>query len=403
MKMKTKETPRLVRRTAAASLALIVMLAMMMCFLTDSASAAGGLELSTAYPGISAIAGSDLTFALALTNTGEDPVSAKLSVVSIPADWNGYFTAAGNDVSLVYVGGQSGNNSASVTFNLSIPQSAEKGVYKVTLLADGGNGASSLLYLELNVTEDALGESSFLVQYPDQEGSAKASFTFNATLINSYTTEQSYSLSAELPNGWTATFTPDDGSGQVASISVPPRTSQGIKIAVTPPSTAVAGDYAIYCSAISANANLSNQLGVKINESYSVGLTTPTGNLAFDAVVTVESSVVLNVTNTSNIAMENINLTSTPPGDWKVRFEPSTIESLEPGATREVIAYVTPSSNAMSGDYITSISAGNSNATSTVQFRVTVKANTVWGIVAVVIILLIILSLFWVFRKYGRR
>ena len=401
--MKTKDTPRQARRTAAATLALIVVLAMAMCYLTDSASAAGGLELSTAYPGISAVAGSDLTFALTLTNTGESPVSAKLSVSSIPADWNGYFTAAGNDVSLAYVGAREGANTASVTFNLKIPQSAEKGVYKVTLLADGGSGASSLLNLELNVTEDALGESSFLVQYPEQEGSAKAAFTFNATLINSYTTEQSYSLSAQLPAGWSATFTPDDGSGQVASISVPPRTSQGIKISVTPTASAEAGDYSVYCSAISATENMVSELSIKINESYSVGLTTPTGNLAFDAVVTVESSVVLNVTNNSNIVMEKINLTSTPPGDWKVRFEPSTIDSLEPGATREVIAYVTPSSSAMSGDYVTSISAGNSNATSTVQFRVTVKANTVWGVVAVVIILLIVLSLFWVFRKYGRR
>ena len=401
--MNTADTHWSARKTAAAILALIVMIASMTCLFTDSASAAGGLELSTAYPGISAIAGSDLTFALTLSNFGETPVSAKLSVASIPDGWSGNFTAAGNPVSMVYVGSQSGSNAASATFALSIPQNTASGIYKVRLLADAGSGISSLLDLELNVTEEDMGESSFSVQYPEQEGSAKTSFTFNATLINNYSTEQSYSLSAQAPSGWNVTFTPDDGSGQVASIAVPPRQSQGIKISVSPQSSAEAGEYKINCSAISASENLGNELGVTINESYSIELTTPTGNLAFNAVVTVESTVVLNVTNKSNIAMTNINLTSAPPADWKVRFEPSTIDSLEPGATREVIAYVTPSSGAMSGDYITSLTAGNTNATTTAQFRVTVKANTVWGIVAVAIILLIVLSLFWVFRKYGRR
>jgi len=402
--MNTADTHRSARKTAASILALIAMLAAMLCFFADTAGATGGLEMSTPYPGISAIAGSDLTFALTLTNVSETtPMSVKLSIASIPDGWNGYFSAAGNTVSLVYVSYIAGSNATSATFNLSIPQSTPTGTYKVRLLADAGSGASSLLDLELNVTEESLGESSFAVQYPDQEGSAKTAFTFNATLINNYSTEQSYSLSAQAPSGWNVTFTPDDGSGQVASITVDPRQSQGIKISVSPPSNAEAGDYTVNCSAISANENLSNELGVTINESYSVELTTPTGVLSFDAVVTVESTVVLNVVNKSNIAMTNINLTSSPPTDWKVRFEPSTIDSLEPGATREVIAYVTPSSGAMSGDYITSITAGNSNASTTAQFRVTVKANTVWGIVAVAIIVLIVLSLFWVFRKYGRR
>ena len=69
----------------------------------------------------------------------------------------------------------------------------------------------------------------------------------------------------------------------------------------------------------------------------------------------------------------------------------------------ETTAYVTPGENAMSGDYLTTITAADSNTSDAVEFRVTVKTETTWGIVGVAAIVLLAIIIFAVMRRFGRR
>ena len=71
------------------------------------------------------------------------------------------------------------------------------------------------------------GQSSFEVEYPEQEGDAQTDFTFSATLINNTLTAQSYSLAASAPMGWTVSFTPSGESTRVAALELEPRTHAG--------------------------------------------------------------------------------------------------------------------------------------------------------------------------------
>ena len=64
---------------------------------------------------------------------------------------------------------------------------------------------------------------------------------------------------------------------------------------------------------------------------------------------------------------------------------------------------MTPAEDALSGDYTFTLSASNSEVSSDAEFRVSVKTETVWGIVAVVLIAAAAGGLYLVFRKYGRR
>lgn len=75
----------------------------------------------------------------------------------------------------------------------------------------------------------------------------------------------------------------------------------------------------------------------------------------------------------------------------------------EAGATREVTVYVTPSEDAISGDYALMLTATGSETSDSAEFRVSVKTETVWGVVGVLLILAAVGGLTWVFRKYGRR
>ena len=122
-----------------------------------------------------------------------------------------------------------------------------------------------------------------------------------------------------------------------------------------------------------------------------------------DAYADKETSVTLSITNNGNVDLTNLNLTSTAPTNWDVSFSESTIDTLEAGATKEVTAYIKPAQDVVTGDYVTDITIKNDSASSMAEFRVSVKTQTTWGIVAVAIIVVLIAVLAGIFKKFGRR
>ena len=172
------------------------------------------------------------------------------------------------------------------------------------------------------------------------------------------------------------------------------------------PSATDSGDLALVISGLvntSASETLKSDLSVTISETYSLSMTTQSGILSLDAHANKASPITLEITNSSNVALQNVNLTSSAPDGWTVTFSSSTLDKIEAGATVEVTAYVTPSKDAMSGDYSATISAKTSQASASADFRITVKTETVWGIVGVVLIVVMVGGIYLVFRKYGRR
>lgn len=382
-------------RVLALAFALTMTLAMSM-----TAFAAGGLEMSTSYPGLTVKAGDELDFKLDFYNGSGSGVNAALSITSIPEGWEGYFEGNGSEISHAYI--KTGDNSSAAKFHVTVPAETVQGTYTITLQAAGG-GMTSSLTLTLDVNEEELGSSAFSTEYAEQEGSAGTSFSFSSTIQNNTPKDQSYSFSSNPPSGWTVTFKPSGEDTQVAAIDVEARGSQAMDVKVTPPNGVEADEYTIPISAISASETLTDELTVVITGSYDLELSTPSGLLSFDANANKKTDVTLSITNNGNVDLQNINLTSSAPSDWTVEFSESSIDVLEAGATKEITAYVTPSKEAMSGDYSLTITAKNSETSDATEFRVTVKTETVWGVVGILLIAAAGLGLACVFKKYGRR
>lgn len=383
------------RRMAAAVVVAVCLLAMQM-----TALASGGLEMSTNYPGITVKAGDELDFDLDFYNGSGTGVKTALSVLSIPEGWEHHFEGNGTEISHVYV--KSGETPSAAKFYVTVPAETEQGTYSITLQAEGG-GMTSTLSLTLNVNEEQLGSSAFTTEYAEQEGSAGTEFSFSSTLQNNTPKEQSYSFSANAPAGWTVAFKPSGENTQVAAMDVEARGSQTMNIKVTPPNGVAAGEYKIPISAASASEKLSDELKVVITGDYQLELTTPSGLLSFDANANKETDVTIRVANNGNVDMQNINLTSAAPEGWNVEFSESSIDVLEAGAAKEVTVHVTPSEESMSGDYALQLTAKNSETTDSAEFRVTVKTETIWGIVGLLLIVAAAAGLGFVFKKYGRR
>ena len=58
---------------------------------------------------------------------------------------------------------------------------------------------------------------------------------------------------------------------------------------------------------------------------------------------------------------------------------------------------------AMSGDYVTTLTASSSDASDSAEFRITVKTETKWGLTGIGIIVVLAVVIILVMRKYGRR
>lgn len=368
--------------------------------LGNVALAAGGLELSTTYPGIMVKAGENVSFSLELVNNTGAPQNVALSVDSLPEGWEGYFESSGKLVSRAYVRNE---KSAYVNFNVQVPEDAAEGKYEIVLTADAGSGITDTLRLELQVSSIEFVQGKFTSQYPALQGPSSATFEYSLNLTNNSGEDQSYSLSANAPAGWTVTFSPGYESKQIASLSVKAGESQTLKVSVKPAQSVTAGEYTVTCAAVSATETLSTDLAVKITGTYSMKLTTSSGLLSLDARAGKETPVTLSIQNNGSAELRDVALSSSAPTNWTVRFEQNSIDVIPAGASREVVAYIQPGPSAIAGDYAVSLSATTNETRSQADFRVAVKTPTVWGVVGVIIILALIAGLLQMFKKFGRR
>ena len=386
-------------QTSVTALVAAMAAVLYLCLAALPVHAAEGFDFYTDNPGIHVTAGDSVSFSLHLAGSNAAGSDVSLSVVSMPEGFTGFFKSGSYEVSKVHAGGDGEDTIA--TFQTTVPTDVADGVYEIVLRAVSEAGVQDDLTITLTVSGLESGESNFHVEYPDQEGVTGTSFSYSTTIANNTLNTQNYNFSSNAPAGWTVAFT--SNSTQVSSLEVESGSSASVTITVTPPEKTEAGDYTIDCAATSAKEQLSTALNVKILGTYDMELSTTDGRLSFDAFANKESDVTLKLTNSGNITLENISLTASAPSGWEVTFDTSVIDTLEAGASKEVVAHVTPGKDSLTGDYVTIMNASCDNQSAQAQFRVTVKTQTGWGIFAVIIIIAVAGGLYVIMKKYGRR
>lgn len=391
------------RRTGTSVLKLLFCLIFVLCMvpvfgLAVTAKADGGLQISTAYPGTTVKAGADTNFTITVNNTSGTPQNVALSC-DTPTGWTGYFSGGGATITRVYV-----DNGAKtdVTFNLSIPADAAENKYPVTIHADGQN-ASSTFPLELTVSKSEVSTGKFTAQFSSLAGSNSTTFKFSTTITNDTTSDQTYSLSANVPQGWTATFTPSYETQQVASISVTAGNSQGVDVSITPSASAPAGKNTITCTAVSAQATLSLDLEVQITGTYKMTMATQSNVLSGSSTAGSDAAVALTITNSGSVDLNNVNLTATAPTNWTVTFDQPTISTIAAGQAQTVTAHIKSASNAIVGDYNVYFSAATNETNSQLVYRLSLQTSSTWWIIAGIVIVALAVGLTVLFTKLGRR
>ncbi len=213
------------------------------------------------------------------------------------------------------------------------------------------------------------------------------------------------SASAEGPAGWDVKATLA-GADQAASTVVKAGATQNISVSAKPAAETAAGDYPITVSAVAGERTVTADLSIAVTGSYSMTVTTPGDLLSTRGSAGTPTSQAFTITNTGTAPLTSVSLTGTPPSGWTVTVDPADgLASLAPGASDTITATITPSSDAVAGDYVVTFNARSAEAPATgaTQIRYTVETSPIWAIVGLVLIVLIVGGLLYVFRTYGRR
>jgi uncharacterized membrane protein len=353
------------------------------------------LTVSTPYPAVAVEPGDQVGFDL--TIAAPTRTSVALSSEGVPDGWTASFSGGGFEVDSVTAGPGLEPN---VTFNVSVPASATEGDYDMTVTATGG-GDTVTLPLSIRISADAGGEVTLTPNFPGLRTPAGEEVTFDVEIANGTPSDLEFELSATGPAGWDVTA---ELSGQAAASTVVVEAggTETINVKVTPPFTAEAAQYPITLQATAGDTQVETEMIVEVTGSYSLELNTADERLNAEVTVGSSSEFQLLVSNTGTAPLDQVVISATPPSGWDVAFDNDTI-AVGPQETATVTATITPSEQAVAGDYVITFTATHEQADDSIEVRTTVNPSAIWGFVGIAVIALTLAGLAWVFRRFGRR
>lgn len=361
----------------------------------SSALAANGLTLTTQFPDITVSPGTQASFTISVKTTTAARVG--LSLTGAPTTWNAALHGGGFVVNAVETNGK---DSTDVRLDINVPADAS-GTTNMTVTGTSG-GSTVTLPLSVKVEANAGGTVTVTPDYTQLKGAANSSFTFNLTISNQKAQDLTYTATGEGPDGWTVNVTLT-GQSQAVSGTVKANGTANVAVQVTPAANAQAGPFNVNVVATVGGTQFPVALELDITGSYSLSLSTPTQLLSGHGPSGSVTDQSFTVTNTGTAPITAVTMSVTPPTNWKVTFDPATIDTLAPNVPTPVIAHITPSGDAIAGDYSLTFDANGKEASTTADFRFTVETSLVGGIIGFVLIIAAVGGLLWVFRRYGRR
>jgi uncharacterized membrane protein len=358
-----------------------------------------GLYLMSDYPAVTLRPGETSTVNLRIQNYDMAPERLALSVSGVPVGWTATLLGGGQPVAAAM---PASNSSVSLSLRLDVPKNAANGTQTLTIAA---TGATTNLQLPIAVTlaNDLPAKLTLTPQLPELRGTSKSSFEFQLGIKNDSGKKLTVSLSAQAPQNFDTTFTEQYGTQELNAVPIDAGQTKDVKLKVTPPNTAAAGDYKLTARVGAEDASATTDLGLTITGQPRLDVSGREGLVSTRATAGKEQSVPVVITNTGTAPADDIQLSGSAPSGWKITFDPKSVDRIAPNDNKEVQALITPTDKAIAGDYVTTVRASARGESASANFRVTVTTSTMWGIAGVGIIGVALLVMVGAVARFGRR
>ncbi|RKX78105.1 MAG: hypothetical protein DRP87_07260 [Spirochaetes bacterium] len=358
-----------------------------------------GLSLSTDYPSIITSKTDIITLSLTVKNYKLPPQRVDLSILRAPTAWETVFVGNGNLISSVFV---APDESADAELWIDPPDNTPEGSYNFIIRATGRNNTFDLP-ITINIGKSLPRRLKIEPEFPSLIGTPTTDFSYRLSINNESSQDSLVNLRAQAPEGFQVTFKKAYRNQEITTVPIKAGKTEKVDMEVKPPANITAGKYEIAVLASTEGTSAETLLTMEITGQPKLKLTGPEGRLSGSATAGREKAFKLTIENTGSAPASDIEFSSWEPSNWKVEFNPKSIELLPAGEKKEVTALVTPSQKAIAGDYSVTFRANARDASNSVDFRITVRTSTLWGIVAVIIIAAALLVVVLAVMRYGRR
>lgn len=358
-----------------------------------------GIFLVAPYPAVTVAAGQTASIKLKLQNYAQAPEPMKLTVTGAPAGWKTAFLGGGQLVDAAMAAAGEG---VDLQLQIDVPPDSKQDTANLVVHATGAK-AKADLPLQVSLGTNLPVRLKLTPKIPSLRGTPTTNFSYEMTLANDSGQDLVVKLAAEAPEGFQTSFTEQYGSQELSSMPVPAGQNKVVNLKITPPDQAKAGDYDLVATAASGDVTAQTPLQLQITGQPKLKLSGKGSRLSAEAVAGKSTQVALELHNDGSAPADGITLSSSPPQDWKVEFQPARIDEIQPNQTVPVTALVTPAEKAVAGDYMTTMNANGKSLSSSADLRVTVTTSTLWGIIGIAIVAIALLAVLGAVARFGRR
>ena len=367
---------------------------------------ARSISMSPEYTGIIITTDDDISMDLTVANKGRSDEDINVSLTSVPKGWDAQIKTYSFGVTGVHVNSDSTKN---LTFKAQAEGDLKPGTYTFRVLAQSTDkklSSSSQITVKVNPKQEEKKVArgiTITTSYPVLKGPTDGKFEFSLEVENKLDKESVLNLAAKGPENWDINFKPAYEEKYISSVRAKEGQSQTVAVVVKPYVLAEAGEYPVQIRVSTSEAEAEAEVTVILTGTYKMEAGTANGLLSLNALKGTPANLSIYVKNTGSATLDNIQLLSFKPENWKVEFKPEMLETMAPNDFKQIEVTITPTDQALVGDYSVVLNIEAEKVSKTLELRVSVRASTAWAWIGIGIILLVVIGLVILFIRLGRR
>ncbi len=358
------------------------------------------IVISSAFPGEMVEAGDTATFPLTIRNMGTTSIDGRIRYTPFgeARAWDMRFEADGRDIHRVSIppGG-----SRTVTLIVETTGDASVGEHRINVNFWDGHTRLFVMVTETREREPFAAE--IRVGIPSKTITAGTRPVFEITIENLGEFDDTYKLRVDgLPYGWYARYIVPDTGVEVTGVFIRSGEQKTLDLEVIPPHDVEIGEYK-FTSKIESSIELYGE-ELSLNVRGIVGMRVDFDRYRVEITAGDVASFEVSVGNHGrDVTLTNIRPEVSAPGGWRVDITPRTATSILPGERKVFNVDVIPPGDIVAGEYRLDMTVRSDQAEEEIEFRVVVEEGPFVAIFGIIILGLVVIGLWFMFKKFGRR
>lgn len=363
------------------------------------------ISVAAQYTGVVVSEGEDISIDLIVTNGGRQDENVRLSLTSVPENWDAWIKTYSYEVTGVHL---ESDSSKTLTFKATPGPDVKPGEYDFRIKAETEDGElTRSTQIGLRVTAKEVEKKpkgvNIVTSYPVLRGPTDAQFEFSIEVENKLEKDTVFNLVSQGPKNWEVNFKPAYEDKFISSVRTKQGQTRSVAVEVDPYPMAEPGKYPVTVKVSAPEAEAEAELTVVLTGTHKLNMGTASGLLSLEAVRGEEANLSFYVQNSGSATLNSLEFLSFAPENWKVEFTPKKVDTLPRDEVKQVALSITPAEQALVGDYSVGVQAKSGKVNESMELRVTVKASTAWGWIGIGIIILVVAGLVVLFIRLGRR